>query len=90
MKTTIKYGLILGSIALAIAAVYFLLPFQQWKKYKENHPSLFKEQDKATPTYKNFCKSYWKAYFAIGTSKEENITYDGGELTEVVIKPNNE
>lgn len=90
MKTTTKYGLILGSTALAIVAIYFLVPIQQWKKYKENHPSLFEVQDDATPTYINFCKSYWKAFFAIGTPKEEDITYDGGELPEVVVKPNNE
>ena len=29
MKTTTKYGLILGSTALAIVAIYFLVPIQQ-------------------------------------------------------------
>lgn len=87
MKTTTKIGIMLGSSGLALIALYFLVPLKQWKKYKENHPSLFEVQDEATPKYTEFCKSYWTTFGKVGTEKEEEITYDGGELPEVVVTP---
>ena len=87
MKTTTKIGIMLGSSGLALIALYFLVPLKQWKKYKENHPSLFEVEDETTPKYTEFCKSYWTTFNKVGTEKEEEINYDGGELPEVVVTP---
>lgn len=87
MKTTTKiaFAIGLGSITLAIA--YFLIPRKEWKQYKENHPSLFEVQDENTPTYNDFCKSFWKTFGKINTEKEQDITFDGGELPEYTVTP---
>lgn len=87
MKTTTKIGIMLGSSGLALIALYFLVPLKQWKKYKENHPSLFEVEDETTPKYMDFCKSYWTTFNKVGTEKEDEITYDGGELPEIVVTP---
>ena len=72
---------------IALLLMYFLIPMDAWKQYKENHPSLFEVEDEATPTYWQFCKSYWKAFILVSDGKEDQITYDGGELPEIVITP---
>lgn len=82
---SIKISIVLGLSALAVAVAFLTLPIKQWKKYKENHPSLFEVNDKATPKYWDFCLSYWKTFFIMDTEKEEDITYDGGELKEFTV-----
>lgn len=88
MKTATKLGFFLGSSAIALLLGYFLMPLKEWKKYKETHPSLFEVKDEATPTYLEFCKSYWKTFIKVSEGKEDEITYDGGELPEITITPN--
>lgn len=90
MKTATKLGFFLGSSAIVIILGYFLTPIKAWKKYKETHPSLFEVKDEATPTYLDFCQSYWKAFIKVSEGKEDELTYDGGELPEVIITPNKE
>ena len=87
MKTVTKIGFVLGSSAIAVALMYFLMPYKQWKKYKAEHPALFETKDEATPTYLKFCESYWKTFGLVVAEKEDEITYDGGELPEVTITP---
>lgn len=88
MKTTTKLGIGISMLIAAAIIAFFVIPIKQWKKYKETHPSLFEVKDKATPTYWKFCLSYWKTFGAMNTEKEEDITYDGGELEEIVVTPN--
>ena len=70
--------------------MYFLMPLKAWKQYKEKHPSLFEVKDKATPKYYQFCKSYWKDFILVSDGKEDQVTYDGGELPEFVVTPSKE
>ena len=87
MKQATKIGFIFGSSTIALALFYFLTPLKQWKKYKEEHPSLFEIKDEATPSYLAFCESYWKTFWNITSGKEDEITYNGGELPEITITP---
>lgn len=87
MKTPTKIAITISAIILALIIMYFLIPIKTWKKYKAEHPSLFEVNDESTPTYRNFCKSYWSTFMKTGTKKEDEITYDGGELPEVTIRP---
>jgi hypothetical protein len=88
MKGITKFGIVIGLGGIAACLAFYTIPLKQWKKYKAEHPSLFEIQDEATPTYWNFVKSYWKTLGMVLTDKEEDITYDGGELPEIVITPN--
>ena len=85
MKTSAKIGLILCCSSVSLTLAYFLTPLRQWKKYKENHPSLFETEDEATPKYIDFCYNYWKTFGKVAAGKEDEITYDGGELDEITI-----
>lgn len=85
MKTPTKIAITIGAIILALITMYFLIPIKAWKKYKAEHPSLFEVDDENTPTYRNFCKSYWNTFGKVGTEKEDEITYDGGELPEINV-----
>lgn len=87
MKTSTKIGLILSLTGLGLVIAYFITPYKAWKKYQTEHPSLFEVKDDKTPTYLNFCKSYWKTFGIIDTPKEEDMTFTGGEI-DVVVKPN--
>lgn len=87
MKTFTKITLVATIIIMAIIGIYLITPIKTWKKYKAEHPSLFEINDESTPTYWNFCKSYWSTFMKTGTKKEDEITYDGGELPEVTIRP---
>lgn len=89
MKTATKIGFLLGSSTVTIALMYLLTPLKQWKKYKAAHPALFEVKDEATPSYLDFCHSYWKTFIKVAEEKEDNITYDGGELPEITITPSN-
>ena len=85
MKTITKIGIGLAVTVAGLAALYLLLPLKAWKKYKEEHPALFEVQDEATPTYISFVNSYWKTFSQTGTPKEEEMTYDGGQLPDIDI-----
>lgn len=85
MKTITKIGIGLAVTVAGLAALYLLLPLKTWKKYKEEHPALSEVQDEATPTYMSFVNSYWKAFGQTGTPKEEDMTYDGGQLPDINI-----
>ncbi len=87
MKAATKFGIFLGTTGLALIITYFVAPLKEWKKYKANHPSLFEVKDETTPTYMEFCQSYWKTFSKIDTEKEDEIIYDGGELDEIVVTP---
>lgn len=87
MKTPTKIAITIGAIILALIIMYFLIPIKAWKKYKAEHPSLFEVDDENTPTFRNFCKSYWNTFKKVGTEKEDEITYDGGELPEYTVTP---
>lgn len=90
MKKATKIGIILGSSAVVILLGYFLIPLKAWKEYKENHPSLFAGNDDNTPKYSDFVNSYWKTTGKVMTGNIDDITYDGGELPEIVITPQKE
>ena len=87
MNKTLKIGFWIVLILIAIAAVFFITPKNAWEQYKERHPSLFEVEDEATPTYWNFCISFWKTFFKTKEDNEDEFTYDGGELPEIVITP---
>ena len=89
MKKGIKIGLIIGTPALALLLLYFITPYKSWEKYKADHPSLFDDPNRIKTTYLEFCQAYWKTFFLFVQDKEEDITYDGGELDEIVITPQN-
>lgn len=88
MKTFTKITLVATIIIMAIIGIYLITPIKTWKKYKAEHPSLFEVNDESTPTYWNFCKSYWSTFIKTGTKKEDEITYDGGELSEFIVYGN--
>lgn len=88
MKTFTKITLVATTIIMAIIGIYLITPIKTWKKYKAEHPSLFEVNDESTPTYWNFCKSYWSTFIKTGTKKEDEITYDGGELSEFIVYGN--
>ena len=90
MKAITKISFAIGLGGITMLLLYFTLPLKQWKKYKAEHPSLFEVKDEATPTYLDFCSSYWKTFGKVIADKEDEITYDGGELPEIVITPNKE
>ena len=85
MKTPTKIAITIGAIILALIIMYFLIPIKAWKKYKAEHPSLFEVNDENTPTFRNFCKSYWNTFGKVGTEREDEITYDGGELPKIDV-----
>ena len=85
-----KIGLIVSLSGIALVLTYFLAPLKEWKEYKQNHPSLFDVQDENTPTFAHFCESYWKTFMKINTPQENDITYDGGELDEFIVYPDND
>lgn len=85
MKTITKIGIGLAVTVAGLAALYLLLPLKAWKKYKEEHPALFEMKDESTPTYMSFVNSYWKTFSQTGTPKEEDMTYDGGQLPDINI-----
>lgn len=88
MKTFTKITLVATTIIMAIIGIYLITPIKTWKKYKAEHPSLFEVNDESTPTYWNFCKSYWSTFMKTGTKKEDEITYDGRELSEFIVYGN--
>ena len=93
MNKATKYGIFIGTPAIAIALLYCTMPHKAWKKYKAEHPVLFEDGVKNKPTYLDFCKSYWKTFLKTAQEKEEEITYTGGQLPEIDVianKPNNE
>ena len=85
MKTPTKITITIGAIILALIIMYFLIPIKARKKNKAEHPSLFEVDDENTPTFRNFCKSYWNTFKKVGTEREDEITYDGGELPEIDV-----
>lgn len=87
MKTFTKITLVAITIIATVISIYLIAPIKTWKKYKTKHPSLFESEDENTPTYWRFCKSYWSTFMKIGTEKEDEITYDGGELPEIIVTP---
>lgn len=87
MKTFTKITLVSIAIIVTVISIYLIAPIKTWKKYKKEHPSLFEKEDENTPTYWSFCKSYWSTFMKIGTEKEDEITYDGGELPEIIVTP---
>lgn len=88
MNKALKIALWILIPLIALALIYFLVPMEAWKQYKERHPVIFETNDEATPTYRQFCKSYWKAFILISNDKEEEITYDGNEISEITVTPN--
>lgn len=85
MKKATKYGMIIGLPAITILLMYFLTPIKAWKKYQQDHPALFETKDEPTPTYWDFCQSYWKTFVKYSEGKEGDITYTGGQLPDIDI-----
>lgn len=85
MNKSFKIGFFIGMPVIALLLTYMLVPLKIWKAYKANHPTLIEVKDEATPSYLDFCHSYWKTFLEVSKGNEENLTYDGGELDEVII-----
>lgn len=87
MTKITKIKTILISTITIIILAYLLIPYKKWKEYKESHPSLFITKDSNTPHYWDFIKSYWKTNGKIAIDNTDDLTYDGGELSEIIITP---
>ena len=81
--------IILALVVVAIIAAYFLAPLSDWKKgvlYNVGADKI--AYSPTTCTYIMYCAIWWKCKFLKETEvKNENFTYNGGVLDEIVITP---
>ena len=88
-------------IIAAAVAVFFLAPLKAWKNKTmitvkgliENGIAFYSPKT-VTPentSYVQYCLVWWQCYFGTqATYTSPDHTYDGGELEEITVKPNNE
>ncbi len=82
-------------VIAAAVAIFFLAPLKAWKN--KTMITIKRTQDGIPPftpentPYMQYCLIWWQCYFGTqATYTSPDHTYDGGELEEITVKPNNE